>query len=94
LTEVFDHVLSADSVRRFKTAPEVYALAPAAYGAPAEELLFVSSNCWDACGAAWYGYQSFWINRQNAKEDVLDAKLTATGSSMSDVVRWIDDRRA
>ena len=51
----FSQLLSADSVSKYKSAPEVYQLGPDAFGLPAGEILFVSSNCWDACGATWFG---------------------------------------
>lgn len=86
LADVFDHLLSVDSVGRFKTAPEAYALGPSAFGCDASEILFVSSNAWDACGATWYGYRTFWINRAGAVPEELGVTPTATGRSMHDVV--------
>ncbi len=61
LTDFLDHVISADAVRRYKTHPEVYALGPAALGLAAKDILFVSSNGWDALGATWFGFQTLWI---------------------------------
>lgn len=86
---LFAHVLSADAVRRFKTAPEVYALAPAAFGVPAGQILFVSSNGWDACGAAWYGFESFWINRAGAPPEELGVQPAASGQRLTDVVAHV-----
>ena len=42
-------------------------------GVPKEAIGFVSSNCWDACGARSYGFTTFWINRSGAPVDALDA---------------------
>ncbi|MCS6767102.1 MAG: haloacid dehalogenase type II, partial [Candidatus Protistobacter heckmanni] len=39
--ELFDHLLSVDAVRRFKTAPESYQLGPDAFGVPAREILLI-----------------------------------------------------
>lgn len=55
---ILSHVLSAHTVEKYKSAPEVYQLGPDAFGLPVEKILFVSSNCWDACGATWFGYES------------------------------------
>ena len=55
---IFSHVLSADTVGKYKSAPEVYQLGPDAFCTPVGKILFVSSNCWDACGATWFGYAS------------------------------------
>ena len=75
------HVLSVDAVKVFKPAPAVYALGPAALGIPAGELLFVSSNGWDAAGAKAFGYRVAWCNRTGATEDELGfpADLAVTG---------------
>ncbi len=69
LEAAFRHVLSVDAVGAYKPDPRVYALAPAALTVPAERILFVSSNPWDAVGAKAYGYGVAWCNRAGA---VLD----------------------
>lgn len=53
--ELFSHVLSADTVKKYKTAPECYQMGPDAFDLPVGKILFVSSNCWDVCGATWFG---------------------------------------
>lgn len=86
---LFDYVLSADAVRQYKTADAVYALGPAAFGVAAREMLFVSSNAWDACGATWFGYTTFWINRSGQPAEQLDVAPTATGRLLTDVVDFV-----
>jgi 2-haloacid dehalogenase len=56
MRDYFSYVLSADSVKKYKTAPECYQMGPDAFGLPVGKILFVSSNCWDVCGATWFGY--------------------------------------
>lgn len=85
---LIDHVLSADTVQRYKTAPEIYALAPAAFGCPAQSLLFVSSNGWDACAATWYGFRTLWINRGHLMLDELGVRPHREGRTLDDVVRF------
>lgn len=80
------HVLSADLVRQFKTADAVYALGPQTLGLPAAEILFVSSNGWDAIGAAWYGYTSFWVNRGGVPLDRLGQSPHGSGASLESAV--------
>jgi len=63
LTGHFAHVLSVDAARAYKPDPRVYALAPAALGLPAERILFVSANGWDAAGAKACGFRVAWCNR-------------------------------
>ena len=87
---LFAHILSADSVRKFKTAPEVYQLGPDALGCPASEILFVSSNAWDASGATWFGYTTFWVNRASVPHEKLGVQSTAEGGSLNDVLTFVD----
>jgi 2-haloacid dehalogenase len=86
---LFEHLLSADSVRRYKTREEVYALGPAAFGVPAQRILFVSSNGWDAIGATWFGYTAFWINRGGLPQEELDTEPAVTGTRLTDVVEHL-----
>ncbi len=85
-TDYLAQVLSVHPVRRFKTDPAAYALGPAAFGLPAREILFVSSNCWDAIGATWFGYSTLWVNRGGAPLDRLGVEPTRTGRSLRDVL--------
>jgi 2-haloacid dehalogenase len=71
LTDLMDPVLSVHATRRYKTDPAAYALGPAALGLAAHEILFVSSNGWDAIGATWYGFTTLWINRHDAPPERL-----------------------
>lgn len=89
LTSLFAHILSVETVRKFKTAPEAYQLAPEAFGHPAADLLFVSSNGWDAAGAAWFGYRCFWLNRAGAPPERLDTPPIAIGHSMNDLLAYL-----
>ena len=74
LARYLDHVISVDAVRTYKPSPLVYALGPGALGIPAGELLFVSSNGWDAAGAKAFGYQVAWCNRTDAPEEELGVR--------------------
>ncbi len=85
-TDLIDHCLSVDAVRRFKPDPATYALGTAATGLSAEQILFVSSNGWDAIGATWFGYRTLWVNRSGAPLDPLDTPPTRTGRSLRDVL--------
>jgi 2-haloacid dehalogenase len=78
--EYFDLVLSADAVHAYKTAAAVYELGPRNLNHPASEILFVSSNGWDAVGAQWYGYASFWVNRTGAPAERLRTEVRAGAS--------------
>ena len=86
IADLVDPLLSVHGVQRYKTDAAAYALGPAALGLPAREILFVSSNGWDAIGATWYGYTTLWVNRAGLPLDPLDTEPTRTGSSLRDVL--------
>lgn len=91
MSGLFEHILSVDPVRKFKTAPEAYQLGPGAFGLPAKEILFVSSNAWDACGATWFGYTTFWINRSGQPPEELGVSPTATGRLLTDITTFVKE---
>jgi len=91
---LFDHILSVDAVQKYKTAPEAYRLGTQTFGLPASEILFVSSNCWDVAGAAWFGYTTFWINRGAQPLDELGIQPAATASRLTDVVSFAREHGA
>jgi 2-haloacid dehalogenase len=63
LDRVLDATISIDSQKIFKPAPDTYALIEARLGVRPAEVLFVSSNPWDACGAKAFGLNVAWIER-------------------------------
>ena len=63
LDRVLDATISVDSKKIFKPAPEAYSLIESVLGVPPAEVLFVSSNPWDACGAKAFGLNVAWIER-------------------------------
>ena len=71
LESYFAAVISVDRVKTYKPSPRVYALGPEILRLPAGEILFVSSNLWDAAGAKAFGYQVCWCNRSGAAVEDL-----------------------
>ena len=71
LEDRFHHVLSVDELRTYKPSPVVYRLAEDRLGFPREQIGFVSSNGWDVAGAKAFGFQAFWLNRNNLPVEVL-----------------------
>lgn len=71
LESYFAEIISVDKVKTYKPSPRVYALGPKILNLPAAEILFVSSNLWDAAGAKAFGYPVCWCNRSGAEMDDL-----------------------
>jgi 2-haloacid dehalogenase len=63
LARVLDATISVDPQKIFKPSPDAYALIEYTLGVAPAEVLFVSSNPWDACGAKAFGLKVAWIER-------------------------------
>ncbi|MEZ5762507.1 MAG: haloacid dehalogenase type II [Paracoccaceae bacterium] len=71
---VLDDVLSVESVGVFKPAAPVYRLVTDRFACPAAEVLFVSSNGWDAAAGAAFGFRVAWVNRSGLPLDRLPGR--------------------
>lgn len=69
--DVLDDSLSVDDVGIFKPARVVYDLVGARFNCAPNEVLFVSSNGWDAAAASGYGFTTAWVNRAGDPMDRL-----------------------
>ncbi|KUF09662.1 haloacid dehalogenase type II [Pseudoponticoccus marisrubri] len=69
-----DAVLSVDEVGIFKPAARVYDMVGARFGCAPDEVLFTSSNGWDAAAASAYGFRTAWVNRAGLPMDRLMAE--------------------
>ncbi len=60
-----EDLLSVEEVGIFKPSPKVYELVLKRYNCLPEEVLFISSNGWDAAAAKGFGFLTAWANRAN-----------------------------
>ena len=86
LKPYLDKVVTIEDVRLFKTAPQAYELLLKAFPVQKEEILFVSSNAWDALAAKWFGFDVFWVNRLGHPYEEIGEKPNYEGSSLSKVL--------
>jgi len=86
LKSYLDQVVTIEDVRLFKTAPQAYELLLKAFPAKKDEVLFVSSNAWDALAAKWYGYDVFWVNRLGHPFEEIGEQPNYEGDSLSKVL--------
>lgn len=66
-----DAVLSVQSLGIFKPHKSVYDMVMERFGCTPDQVLFVSSNCWDACAAVQNGFLTAWANRAGEPMDRL-----------------------
>ena len=74
IAHMLDALLSVESVGVFKPHASVYDLVGARFGCAKGDVLFVSSNGWDAAGAAGYGFTTAWVNRSGEPMDRMPWK--------------------
>ena len=72
LQGIFDAVMSVETLRRYKTAPEVYDQAATHFRVYPDAVSFQSSNRWDVAGAVAFGFRGVWINRSGAPDEYAD----------------------
>ena len=69
LRDLLDAVISVEEVGAFKPDPRVYALVTARFECQPAEIVFVSSNPWDAQGALAAGFRVVRVNRQGLPDE-------------------------
>jgi 2-haloacid dehalogenase len=89
LKSYLDKVLTVEDIHLFKTAPQAYELLLKAFPVKKEEVLFVSSNAWDALAAKWFGFDVFWVNRLGHPFEEIGERPNYEGSSLSKVLEVI-----
>lgn len=86
----FDKVLSTDTRATFKPNPKAYELGLEAFGVSRHEVVFVASAGWDAAGAKWFGYPTFWNNRLRSQPERLDVQADAQGPTLDALVTFLE----
>ena len=86
ITDMLHHVISVDQVKQFKTSPRSYALVFKYFDVQPAQVLFVSSNAWDALGATWFGFKTFWVNRLGVPQETVGPAPSFAGSNLSGVL--------
>lgn len=76
-------ILSVHPAGIFKPDPKVYRLVEQSCGVKPDKVCFLSSNCWDAHGAAHFGFNTVWINRAGAPDDNLPGRIVAELKDLS-----------
>lgn len=76
LDKVLDATISIDSKKIFKPSPEAYTLVESNLDVSPQEVLFVSSNPFDVCGAKAFGFKVAWIERVTVDAMALECKKT------------------
>lgn len=89
LAGLFDHMLSTDQVRVFKPHPLTYQLGLDTFGLKRREIAFAAFAGWDAVGARWFGYPTFWVNRLQQPAEELGIAADAMGNDLGGLVDFV-----
>ena len=90
INQYFDSLISVEEVGIFKPSNKVYELVTKQYNCSPQDILFVSSNGWDASAASGFGFHTAWVNRMNEPVDNLPWKPQHVISSLSELSNLIN----
>lgn len=85
LNVLLDEILSVEEVGVFKPHPTVYQLAVDRLAVDAREILFLSSNAWDAYAASAFGMRVAWCNRYGQQVERLPGKPNCEVKSLVEI---------
>jgi 2-haloacid dehalogenase len=91
LDGVFDALISTDAARTYKPDARAYALGPARLALPKAQIAFSAFGGWDAAGARWFGFPTFWVNRLGVTAEQLVAP-DASGPDFASLADWVSAR--
>lgn len=89
LAGYFERILSADTVKRLKPAPEPYQHAAAELGVPLGELRLVAAHGWDVAGALHAGCKAAFVARPGKSLDPLSPEPDLIGRDVLGVARTL-----
>jgi 2-haloacid dehalogenase len=92
LDTALDQVISTDRIRGYKPDPRAYQLGVELLQLPKERIAFVAFAGWDVAGAKWFGYPTFWNNRQSVPPESLGIKADAEGATLDSLLGWLNIR--
>jgi 2-haloacid dehalogenase len=93
LQGAFAHVLSTDRERTYKPEPRAYQMAADAFALPKEAIVYAAFAGWDAAGARWFGYPTFWVNRAGSPAEELGVSADATGPGCAELAAFVRSNR-
>jgi 2-haloacid dehalogenase len=85
LIDAFELVLSADTVRRLKPAPEPYRMAAERAGVAIGEVRLIAAHAWDVAGAVRAGCAAAFVARPGKVLDPLVERPDVVGADLAEV---------
>ena len=85
LGDLLDEALSIEDVGIYKPDSRVYQLAVDRLGVAGGRICFVSTNGWDAHGAANFGFKVAWLNRFGQQPEKLPGEPSAVITTLAEL---------
>jgi len=90
LDEVIPKIFSVETAGVFKPDPRVYQIAVDGLNIKAEEIVFQSSNAWDAAGSAAFGFKVAWVNRFGQSPERLPGEPHVEIKDLSELPKLLE----
>jgi 2-haloacid dehalogenase len=88
--DCIEDAISADEVRTFKPAAEIYRHAAARTGTPIDEIVHVTAGWFDVMGAQHAGMQAAWVDRKGTPWEPFGTAPDATVETFFDLAELLD----
>ena len=82
-------ILSAEDIGLFKPHEKIYSKVLKHFSCKATDVIFVSSNGWDAAGGSAFGFSTLWVNRAGLPEEKMFWLPTWRGSDLNSVLALV-----
>lgn len=89
LTGFFEAQISTDQAQTYKPDPRAYALGVSTLRMPRQRIAFAAFGGWDAAGAKWFGYPTFWVNRLGVPLEELAPPPDGTGPTLAELALFV-----
>lgn len=88
---LLDGLISVEDAGVYKPDYAVYDLVGAQFDTSVDDVLFVSSNGWDAAGATGYGFNTLWVNRMGLPIDRMPWRPRFVASNLTEITSILEE---
>ena len=92
ISEYFEHIFSADTIRRLKPAPEPYRMVAERLSVDTSQLRLIAAHAWDIAGALHVGCAAAFVARPGMVLDPLFEHPDVIGADLREVAERILER--
>ena len=76
-------------MKTYKPDPRAYRMGVDAFALDRSEIAFVAFAGWDAAGAGWFGFPTYWANRMTSPEESLGIAPDGTGRDLTGLAAFL-----